>query len=273
MSSNKSLSGEYLKNLYTENKLCGEYLTHENLKTLLNYELDCMGDTIDSNYNFEIIDFCVEKLKDMEPVDEQKMAFLGQKIALEAKEQSRKRRSLRIRKYTAAAAAIGIVAGAVIFSGQEGLAGKFDLVHRLISQDKGEQLVVKAPDMTLTEIEMKEGHLPKKLLDNYQLSSSHKDITPMVSSYSYTFVNTSNKELFITIKEYPNVKSTFNNEIEINKKSMKSKKSHNNTYYYSTNMDVNKISWSFGNNIYIISGELDFNELEDVLSLYIEEQQ
>lgn len=268
MNSNTSLSGEYLKTLYTENKLTDDLQTPENLKNLLNYELDCMGDTFDPDYSFEIIDFCVEKLKELEPIDEQKMNFLGQKIMLEAKEYDRQQRFRRLRSFAVYAAMIGIVVGVMLFSGAEGYAGKFDFVHRLLSQDKGEQLSLKTSDMTLSQIEMKEGHLPETMPDEFQFIKSFKENTSKVWIYNYSFRDSENKELIIVIKEYPNAKIAYNNEIEIDKQSAKQEIIDNHTCYYSSNINSNTISWSQENSIYMINGDFSFNQLEEIVSQY-----
>lgn len=272
MHSKQSLSGEYLKKLYTENKLNDHLQTHENLKKLLNYELDCMGDEIDSNYDFEIIDFCVEKLKEMEPVDEQKLDFLGQKILYEAKEIARQDRARRLRKIAAAAACLVILLGAFLFGGSEGLAGKFDFVRSLIVEDKGEQLVMKTPDQTLDPVEMKEGHLPDHMPEGYTFSESYKESGEISTSYLYDFLYTNGQELSILIKDYGDDEKGFHNEIEINKSSLKIKSFHGTECYYSTNKEINAISWSYGTCIYYISGEFPFEQLEEILSLYLEEQ-
>lgn len=272
MHSKQSLSGEYLKKLYTENKLNDHLQTHENLKKLLNYELDCMGDEIDSNYNFEIIDFCVEKLKEMEPVDEQKLDFLGQKILYEAKEIARQDRARRLRKIAAAAACLVILLGAFLFGGSEGLAGKFDFVRSLIVEDNGEQLVVKAPDKTLDSVEMEEGHLPDSMPDGYTFSESYEETGELLSSYNYIFLDSDNKRLSILINDYGSNEEGFHNEIETNKNSLQEKKVLGINCYYSTNKKINFISWSYETCIYKISGEFPFDQLEEILSLYLEEQ-
>ena len=272
MHSKQSLSGEYLKKLYTENKLNDHLQTHENLKKLLNYELDCMGDEIDSNYDFEIIDFCVEKLKEMEPVDEQKLDFLGQKILYEAKEIARQDRARRLRKIAAAAACLVILLGAFLFGGSEGLAGKFDFVRSLIVEDKGEQLVMKTPDQTLDSVEMEEGQLPDHMPDGYMFSNSYKDTGELLTSYLYDFLDSNGKELSILIKDYGEDEEGFRNEIETNKNSLDIKSFHGIKYYYSSNKEIKAISWSYGTCIYYISGEFPLDQLEEILSLYVEEQ-
>ena len=272
MHSKQSLSGEYLKKLYTENKLNDHLQTHENLRKLLNYELDCMGDEIDSNYDFEIIDFCVEKLKEMEPVDEQKLDFLGQKILYEAKEIARQDRARRLRKIAAAAACLVILLGAFLFGGSEGLAGKFDFVRSLIVEDKGEQLVMKTPDQTLDPVEMKEGHLPDHMPNGYTFLESSEVENALLTSYLYDFKSSNGKILSISIKNYGENEEGFHNEIEINKDSLNVKPFHGIECYYSSNKNINAISWSYGTCIYKISGEFSFEQLEEILSLYLEEQ-
>lgn len=268
MDFNKSLSGEDLKNLYTENKSNDHLQDPENLKKLLNYELDCMGDTFDPDFSFEVIDFCVDKLKELEPIDEQKMAFLGQKIMLEAKEYNRKMKFQRIRKFAAAAAVFGIIIGGVFWGSEEGYAGKFNFVHRLMSQDKGEQLSLKTPNVTLGKIEMKKGHLPNKLLDEFQFIESFQETSSIASVYNYLFQDTTGTELLILIKEYPDAKATLNNEIKINKHSIKQGTIDNHICYYSSNMDANAISWSQDNSIFKVTGDFDFEQLEEIISLY-----
>ncbi|MCI5596447.1 MAG: DUF4367 domain-containing protein [Lachnospiraceae bacterium] len=272
MHSKQSLSGEYLKKLYTENKLNDHLQTHENLRKLLNYELDCMGDEIDSNYDFEIIDFCVEKLKEMEPVDEQKLDFLGQKILYEAKEIARQDRARRLRKIAAAAACLVILFGTFLFGDSEGLAGKFDFVRSLIVEDKGEQVIVKAPDKTLDSIEMEEGQLPDHMPNGYTFLESSEVENALLTSYLYDFKSSNGKILSISIKNYGENEEGFHNEIEINKDSLNVKPFHGIECYYSSNKNINAISWPYGTCIYYISGQFPFEQLEEILSLYIEEQ-
>lgn len=272
MNSNTSLSGEDLKNLYTENKLNDHLNNPENLKKLLNYELDCMGDTFDSNDSFEIIDFCVDKLKEIEPIDEQKMNFLGQKIMLEARELDHKMKFRRIRKFTVVAATFGIIIVVAFFGGTKGYAGKFDFIHSLIAQDKGEQLSLETSDSTLDNIEVKEGHLPNSFSEKYSFLKSSKDITSYVSTYNYIFENPKQQKLYILIKDFKNSKSAFKNEIELNTNSLKKETIDEITYYYSCNQNINSISWIYKSCIYKITGSLSFNDLEEILSLYREEQ-
>ena len=273
LDSKQTFSGEELKQLYKDGQFTDDLQTHENLKKLLNYELDVMGDTIDSNFNFEIIDFCIAKIKEMESMDEQKLNYLGDKISSEAKETERKENPQRSIKTAAKLTVVGFVACALIFTGQEGLAGKFDLVHRLIWQDKGEQLSMKTPDMTLSQIEMEDGHLPDEMPDGFSYVDSEKIVSGSLVKYQYKFVNTDNKELLVYIKDYKNNQTVFDNEIEITKNSSTLKLINNKKYYYNSNYHLNSISWANNKNIITISGDFEFEILEDILSLYMEEEE
>lgn len=273
MDSKQTFSGEELKQLYKDGQFTDDLQTHENLKKLLNYELDVMGDTIDSNFNFEIIDFCIAKIKEMESMDEQKLNYLGDKISSEAKETERKENTQRSIKTAAKLTVVGFVACALIFTGQEGLAGKFDLVHRLIWQDKGEQLVMKSPDSTLTQIEKADEHLPAKLPKGFSFYESLKDTNSFITTYKYTFIDKESNKLFILIKDYGDSQIDYNNEIEINKNTVKEEKIGDTTYYYVSNKELNSISWIHKNCIYKIFGDYSFDKLEEILSLYVEEQQ
>jgi hypothetical protein len=272
MNSNQILSGENLKNLYTEHKLTTELQTQENLKKLLNYELDNIGDTFDSNFNFEIIDFCVEKLKEQDPVDEQKLDFLGKKIAYESQEFNRQKKRRRTRKRAIKVAAILLVLSAVLVAGKESIAGKFDFVRQLIWEDRGEQLVMKSPDSTLSGIEKEEGHLPDSLPDEFSFSKVLQDNTALVSTYNYIFEDTDGKQLSIFIKDYGDHQPNYNTEIEINEHTTTKQTIDDVDYYYTCNQDINSISWGYKNCIYDICGKYSFDELENILSLYREEQ-
>lgn len=272
MNSNQILSGEDLKNLYTEHKLTTELQTQENLKKLLNYELDNIGDTFDSNFNFEIIDFCVEKLKEQDPVDEQKLDFLGKKIAYESQEIARQKKQRRNRKRAVQVAAVLLVLGAVLVTNSEGIAGNFDFVRQLIWEDRGEQLVMTSSNSSLNEIELEEGHLPDELPDEFSFSEVFQDSSSFVSTYNYIFEDADGNQLSILIKDYGEQQPNYNNRIEIDQNSTISKKIDDTIYYYSSNMDVNSISWAYKNCIYTIYGEYSFNELDQIRSLYTEEQ-
>lgn len=273
MNSKQSLSGEYLKKLYTENKLNDHLLTHENLKTLLNYELDNMGDTIDSNFDFEIIDFCVEKLKEMEPVDEQKLQFLGEKLALEARAIDQKEIKRNRKKRWIAAATVGIIAGGVLLTGKDGLAGKFDLVHRLIWEEKGEQLVTKSPDLELTSIEKEEGHLPDSLPDEFRFLKFEENLSSSFDFFNYTFIDNNKKRLYISIKKYHDDSVLFKEKNEINRDSSYTKDISNITYYYYSNYNKNSIFWIKNQQIYKIYGEYPLNKLEEIVSYYYEKDE
>jgi hypothetical protein len=272
MNSNQILSGEDLKNLYTEHKLTNELQTQENLKKLLNYELDNIGDTFDSNFDFEIIDFCVEKLKEQDPVDEQKLDFLGKKIAYESQEIARQKKQRRTRKRAIQVASILLILGVVLVTNRESIAGNFDFVRQLIWEDHGEQLVIKSPDSALSGIEKEEGHLPDSLPDEFSFIEVLQDNTAFVSTYNYIFEDTDGNQLSIFIKDYGEHQPNYNNGIEIDQDSTTSKKIDDTTYYYSSNIDINSISWAYKNCIYKICGDYSFDELDQIRSLYAEEQ-
>lgn len=273
MNAKQSLSGEYLKKLYTENRLSDELQTHENIKTLLNYELDNMGDTIDSNFNFEIIDFCIEKLKETEPIDEQKLDFLGEKIMFKSQKIQQKEKKRRFRKMTAIVATVGIIVGAMAFSGEEGLAGNFDFIHRLIWKDEGEQLSLKTPDLTLKKVELKVGHLPDKMPRQFHFIDSNEISSNELSKYSYIFADKSDNKLIIYITDYKNNKNTFDHEIEMNKRSSTIKSINDVECYYNSNHNINSISWPMNQQIYMVSGNFDFKILEQIVSLYFQEKE
>jgi hypothetical protein len=272
MNSNQILSGEDLKNLYTEHKLTDELQTQENLKKLLNYELDNIGDTFDSNFNFEIIDFCVEKLKEQDPVDEQKLDFLGKKIAYESQEIARQKKQRRTRKRAVQVAAILLILGAVLVTGKESIAGKFDFVRQLVFQDKGGHFGIESSNSSLKEIELEKGHLPDQLPDKFSFIKVFQDNTALVSTYNYIFEDAEGTQLSILIKDYGDYQPNYNNEIEIDQNSSISKKIDDTIYYYSSNMDINSISWAYKNCIYKICGEYSFDELDQIRSLYAEDQ-
>ena len=271
MNSKQAFSGEYLKQLFRDGQLTDDLQTHENLKILLNYELDNLGDTPDSNFNFDIIDFCIGKLKEMESMDEQKLDYLGQKLSFEAMEIERKENTRRNIKTAAKLTVVGLLVGAIVFTGQEGLAGRFDFVHRFFTQDKGEQLSLETPNLTLKQVEMKEGHLPETLPEGYIFSSSNKNKETLFTIYNYTFTNSHNEEVNIFIKEYSDYKITLKNELEIDKDSFQKKIVDNTTYYYCSNKNINSISWINENLAFSIESTVSFDQLEDFVSLYPEE--
>ncbi|MDO4553579.1 MAG: DUF4367 domain-containing protein [Lachnospiraceae bacterium] len=269
MNSDKSLSGKYLKQLYIENKNDNRLSNPDHLKKLLNYELDFMGDTADCD--FEIIDFCVNRLQELEPPDEQKIAFLGQKLSFEEKTILQKQKIHRIYRW-AIAATLAVIVGITAFQSTEGFAGRFDFVHRLITHKNKGQLSMKSPDLTLQKIEIKARHLPASILDEYIFEESSSDSTPLVSTYRYVFKNMNKQDIHILIKEYPDRQAVLNNELEIDKRSSKTVKIDGIPYYYSENLGTNSISWPFKNTIFNISGSVDVIELEHLLSLYRKEQ-
>lgn len=268
MNSKQAFSGEYLKQLFRDGQLTDDLQTHENLKILLNYELDNLGDTPDSNFNFDIIDFCIEKLKEMESMDEQKLDYLGQKLSFEAMEIERKENTRRNIKTAAKLTVVGLLVGAIVFTGQESLAGRFDFVHRLFSQDKGEQLSLETPNLTLKQVEMKEGHLPETLPEGYDFSKSSIDDSPISTDYSYTFIDSQKNRIKIFIKEYPDYKTVLKHELEIDKNSVRKETRDDTLYYYRSNKNINSISWINEYSVFSIIGEISFNKLEKLASLY-----
>lgn len=271
MNSKQAFSGEYLKQLFRDGQLTDDLQTHENLKILLNYELDNLGDTPDSNFNFDIIDFCIGKLKEMESMDEQKLDYLGQKLSFEAMEIERKENTRRNIKTAAKLTVVGLLVGAIVFTGQEGLAGRFDFVHRFFTQDKGEQLSLQTPNLTLKQVEMKDGHLPETLPEGYVFSQSSTDDSSIYTNYNYTFTNSQNNEVDIFIKEYSDYKIILKNELEIDKSSFRKETKNNIIYYYRTNKNINSISWICENSLFTITSTISFDELEKFVLLYKEE--
>ena len=270
MNSKQAFSGEYLKQLFRDGQLTDDLQTHENLKILLNYELDNLGDTPDSNFNFDIIDFCIGKLKEMESMDEQKLDYLGQKLSFEAMEIERKENTRRNIKTAAKLTVVGLLVGAIVFTGQEGLAGRFDFVHRFFTQDKGEQLSLQTPNLNLRQIEMKEGQLPESLPEGYTFSSSEKNEFALFSHYNYIFFNSKHEKVNIFIKDFLDYKTTLKNELEIEKNSFQKETIDNVTYYYCSNKNINSISWINKTSIFSIESSISFDELENFVSLYTE---
>lgn len=273
MDSRQSLSGAELHLLYLEDKTSNHFTNPENIKSLLNYTLNNMEGKIDSNLEMEIIDFCVDKIRDDTTLDEERIQFLRDKYNLIEKEQEYQRKIRRIKRYAAAAAVFVVMVGGICFGGaRESKAGIIEWITSLFVVDKGEQLSLGTGDMNLETIEIKEGHLPESLPNEFVFDSSRTSSSSLQDSYLYRFYDTTKRLLMIEINEYSDSHFPTNKEIETKNNSSETKTKGNTTYYYSSNESRNSISWIYDNNIYTIRGEFDFSELEEILSFYEEDQ-
>lgn len=270
MDSIQSLSGAELYALYLENQADPRLSDSTNLKTLVNFALNKIEEQMDSNLELEIVDFCVARLKDDSTLNEEKIAYFREKYNLIEKAQARQRK-VRRWTHTAAAAAIFVAmvgAGLFIDKTKESQAGIVQWIINLFVEDKGEQLSINTGDMYLKEIEVKEGHLPEKLPDefsynNYQLSS-----TSLENTYAYLFNDLNNDTLTIEIKEFPNKDTCNNYELEVKKHSSRIEEEHAHTIYYTQNTSANYISWIHNNCLYTLRGKFDFSTLENIFSYY-----
>jgi hypothetical protein len=131
---------------------------------------------------------------------------------------------------------------------------------------------MESPNSTLSGIEKKEGHLPDSLPDEFSFSGIFQDDASFVSTYNYIFEDASGNQLSIYIKDYGDYQPDYNNEIEINKNTTTKQTIDGVNYYYTSNQNINSISWGYKNCIYDICGKYSFDKLEDILSLYREEQ-
>lgn len=276
MNSEKFLTGEELEQIYRTDKSNDLLKDPNNLKKLLNYALN-KKDTIDSNFDMGIVDFCVDGLEDQVAIDEERIAFMKEKQAFIAREWEKKRAFYSFRRVAAAAAVFVMIVSGVLFSNSTQVeAGIFDWISRLfavVKEDGGEQLSFSTPDTTLTAIEREEGHLPDSLPEEFEFEKSYSDTSDYGRKYDYRFNDTTSEQILsINILEYKDNLSLSNSEIEINKNSSYKIEENDITYYYSENMDRNYISWVYDNKIYKINGAFTFSKLEEILSLYKKEQ-
>lgn len=277
MNSEKFLTGEELEQIYRTDKSSDLLKDPNNLKKLLNYALN-KKDTIDSNFDMEIVDFCVDGLEDQVAIDEERIAFMKEKQEFIAKEWEKKRVFYSFRRVAAAAAVFVMIVSGVLFSNStEVEAGIFDWISRLfavVKEDGGEQLSFSTPDATLTSIEQEEGHLPDSLPEEFEFIVSEVTYGEFITKYIYEFQHTETGHvLTIHISTSSDFQTLTNTELEINKNSSKIITKQNITYYYSENNEINCISWIYKNSIYKINGSFSIDVLEEILSLYQEEQQ
>ena len=268
MDSTKFLTGAELEQLYLSDPSNDHLKNQENLKTLLNHVLKKnMRELTDSDK--EILDFCQAGLHPEGFLDETKIQFLRDKYAVIAEEKKKQRIFRNVQKI--AACFVFVVVGGVLaftFSGIESEAGIFDWVKDLFIEEDGEQLVISTPDATMQKIEMKEGHLPDRLPDEFRFDNSYTSSSTGSSIYNYYFVNTSNQKLLIFIREFQDSSLLHEYKQEITEASTKSIEKNGVIYYYNSNNDENLISWVFDYQIYSISGAFTFSKLEEVLSYY-----
>lgn len=274
MDSRQSLSGAELFALFLEDQTDPQFHNPDNLKLLLNHALNNIEETIDSNLEMEIVDFCVARLQVNQTMDEKRIAYYREKYNLAEKEQEYERKIRRWKKLAATAAVFVVMVGAGLFFGGNNVsqAGIIEWIINLFVEDKGEQLSISTGDMYLSGIEMKEGHLPEKLPDEFVFEKSYSSSSSITDYYAYRFINQNNEVLFIEINEYKDSQFLTNKEIEIHNNSNETKSNYNHTYYYSCNESRNTISWVYNNTLYIIRGNFEYSKLEEILNFYEEEQ-
>lgn len=274
MDSRQSLSGAELFALFLEDQTDPQFHNPDNLKLLLNHALNNIEETIDSNLEMEIVDFCVARLQVNQTMDEKRIAYYREKYNLAEKEQEYERKIRRWKKLAATAAVFVVMVGAGLFFGGNNVsqAGIIEWIINLFVEDKGEQLSISTGDMYLSEIEVKEGHLPDSLPDEFTFLNVYVSSSSIEENYIYRFNDIEEHILIIEIKEFTNSDTRNNCELEINQNSSKTERNNNHTYYYSSNMSDNYISWIYDNKIYTISGEFNFSKLEEICSLYEMEQ-
>lgn len=270
MDSTDFLTGIELEQLYLNDPSNDHLKNQQNLKTLFNHVLQKnMRELTDSDQ--EILDFCLAGLYPEEFPDKAKIQFLQDKYTVIAREK-KKRRFYRSMQQAAACFVFMIIGGFMVyaFGGIESEAGIFDWVKDLFIEedDSGEQLVISTPNATMEKIEMKEGHLPEKLPDGYVFEKSNVTDANSTSVYNYFFINPSNTEILIFIREFHDTSSLHKYMQEISKSSTKESTINDTTYYYSSNMQKNLISWASDYNIYSITSTTSFSELENIISYY-----
>lgn len=270
MNSTKSLTGAELEQLYLDNPSSDHLKNQQNLKTLLNHVLQKnMRDLTNSDQ--EILNFCQSALYPEEHPGKTKIQFLRDKYTVMTNETKKRYFYAKMQK-CAACFVFMILGGFFIYNatGIESEAGIFDWVKDLFIEedDSGEQLVISTPDATMEKIEMKEGHLPKKMPEGYVFESSDITTSSVSSVYQYFFASSSSEKLLIHITEMHDDIALSKRKQEINKASTKIKEKHGVTYYYSSNQKKNSISWIYNSNIYGISGNFSFSILEQIISNY-----
>lgn len=270
MNSTKSLTGAELEQLYLDNPSSDHLKNQQNLKTLLNHVLQKnMRDLTNSDQ--EILNFCQSALYPEEHPGKTKIQFLRDKYTVMTNETKKRYFYAKMQK-CAACFVFMILGGFFIYNatGIESEAGIFDWVKDLFIEedDSGEQLVISTPDATMEKIEMKEGHLPKKMPEGYVFESSDTSTTPGVSVFNYFFETPSHTKLNISIREFHDIDTLHALKQEISKSSSRKIKSNDVTYYYSTNNKENAISWISNYSIHNIAGIASFSELEQIISYY-----
>lgn len=219
----------------------------------------------------EILDFCQAGLHPEGFLDETKIQFLRDKYAVIAQEKKKQRIFRNVQKI--AACFVFVVVGGVLaftFSGIESEAGIFDWVKDLFIEedDSGEQLVISSSDATLQQVEIKEGHLPDRLPDEFRFVESSTSISSASSMYQYIFTNTSGQNLIIIIKEIHDSAMLYEHKQEITKSSTEIININDKEYYFSSNDENNRVSWIDNYIIFNITGPFTFSELEGILSYY-----
>lgn len=270
MDSTKFLTGAELEQLYLDDPSSDHLKNQQNLKTLLNHVLQKnMRDLTNSDQ--EILDFCQSRLYPEEHPGKTKIQFLRDKYTVMTDEMKKRYFCAKMQKF-AACFVFMILGGFFIYNatGIESEAGIFDWVKDLFikEDDSGEQLVISTPDATMEKIEIKEGHLPKKMPEGYVFESSDTSNVVGISEYSYTFKNQSDGKTLIIVKEFENADTLHRLKQEMTHSSSYSSKTNNTSYYYSKNHAQNIISWIANQRIYSLVSTEPFSKLEQILSSY-----
>lgn len=270
MDSTKFLTGAELEQLYLDDPSSDHLKNQQNLKTLLNHVLQKnMRDLTNSDQ--EILDFCQSRLYPEEHPGKAKIQFLRDKYAVMTDEMKKRYFYAKMQKF-AACFVFMILGGFFVYNatGIESEAGIFDWVKDLFIEedDSGEQLVISTPDATMEKIEMKEGHLPKKMPEGYVFEKSNIITDDFASIYNYFFKDKSNKIIHIYTREFYDSDTLHKFKQEISNSSSKTLKKNALTFYYSENNNYNIISWVSDYSIHSVSGKVSFTELEDIISYY-----
>ncbi len=272
MNSDRYPDGSGLEELYMRDKSHEDLQNPDNLKTLLDYILNKnTGDL--TNSDLEIIEYCNEVLFRDDPVDEEKLQFLGDKYALIGKEDTKRRRNRMLLQMAACLVVVFFGAAFVVMSGTESEAGIFDWVRSLFVEEEAEDLVMSSPESVNKIHELKEGHLPNNMPDQYRFVEAQCDDFAHGKQYLYHFVNNSNTSVMIRIFEYNDTTVLFNVMNEIIDASSETKDINYTTYYYTENYDTSDISWIQECTLYKIFGPCSFSELEEIISCYQETKQ
>ena len=268
MDPNQVLTGPELEVLYFKDKTNECFHEPENVRSLLTHVLNKdMGEL--TNSDFEIIEFCNARIHPEGFPDTKKLQFMHDKFAMIEKEKEKKRFCKNIGKI--AACFVFIVMGGVLafaYSGMEAEAGIFDWVRSLFIEEDGEQLVIETPNVATEKIEIKDGHLPDRLPDEFSFVNSFEDISTALSKYQYIFKNKDNTKLIIDVTTLHDISTLHQYKTELNKSSLKTITKNNITYYYTQNYDKKAISWICDSSLFSLTGIFTFSELETILSYY-----